>query len=279
MYLAEWNTTAAAPDKNMGAPEDGIGRLLHTSEELRHHLHHAVQLLLPLRRWRIHARIELGLCNGTAPSLTTPASGTSITCGVLQLMPARSHSCVVNRSDGQQHRRPMMTSVHLRLADDLQGAGGAGVVDGDAHAGAVLQAAAQHRDVHIHNGGSRLRRPPPQPRQRVADRPPAAGTPKTVSDLSLSHGAARRVLTPVLLPLGLHADSCSRTASAAQHAHRLLMVAPSSEVPPDCLSPAIGASFGKKRAMLLGPGSDGDGSVPPAYDRHWNIEHEAQLAV
>ena len=65
----------------MVAPEDGIGRLLHTSKELRHHLHHATELLLRLHWRRIHARIKLGLCNGTAPLLASPAGATLDTLG------------------------------------------------------------------------------------------------------------------------------------------------------------------------------------------------------
>jgi hypothetical protein len=82
-----------------------------------------------------------------------------------------------------------------------------------------------------------------------------------------------------MLLLAVHNASCCQTAASAQHAHRLLMVDSSSEVAPDCLRPAIGASLGKKRAMLLGPGSDGDGSVPPACDSHLDVNREAQLAV
>ena len=162
----------------------------------------------------------------------------------------------------------MVTAAHLRLADDLEGAGSAGLVDGNAHAGAVFQAAAQHGDVNIHGGGPRLRRPPPQPRQRVADRPPAAGAPETVSHFRVFYVTAWRVFTSCDAAACLADDLLLFIAPAAQHAHRLLVVASSSKVAPDCLSAAIGASFGKKRAMLLGPGSDGDGSVPPACNRH-----------
>jgi hypothetical protein len=165
----------------MAAPEDGVGRLLHASKELRHHLRHAVQLLLPLHRRRPHARIKLGLRSGTAPSLASPAGATLVACSVLQFVPVRSCPCGGSgHMNSSSTGRAKMASVHLRLADDLEGAGGAGGVDGDAHTGAVLQPAAQHRDVHVHGGGPRLRRPPPQPRQRVADRPPTTEAPKTV---------------------------------------------------------------------------------------------------